>query len=308
MEISRLRALRELSTRQTMAAVADALFLTPSAVSQQIAQLEEEAGIKLTERQGRGVRLTTAGEVLVAHVERLLGVLEEAKSDLAQLKKEIAGKIRVAAFPTVAAALLPHVIKTLGVSYPFLEIVLEEMEPADGLAALGSWRADIAFVDDLTFRLRREDKTVEQVPLLEDVLYALLPCSHRFADRATVSMGELKNEAWALDSASSFYAEFIVNLCRRAGYEPRINAECRGFEILGAMVAAGCSVSVIPGLRLSHTPSDVRAVKLRPEMKRRISVAYRRGERKHPAVQVFVSQLLASAEELALRPVPQLLA
>jgi len=88
-----------------MAAVAEALFLTPSAVSQQIAQLEEEAGVKLIERQGRGVRLTKAGEVLVEHTERMLLVLDEAKSDLAQIKREVAGVIRVAAFPTVAAAL-----------------------------------------------------------------------------------------------------------------------------------------------------------------------------------------------------------
>ena len=111
MDIARLRALRELSTRQTMAAVAEALFLTPSAVSQQIAQLEEEAGVPLTERQGRGVRLTPAGEVLVTHAERILMVLDEARADLADIKREIAGVLRVAAFPTVAAALLPQAIQ-----------------------------------------------------------------------------------------------------------------------------------------------------------------------------------------------------
>ncbi|MEJ8814325.1 LysR family transcriptional regulator [Variovorax ureilyticus] len=294
MDLARLRALRELSSRQTMAAVAQALHLTPSAVSQQLAQLEEEVGLALTERQGRGVRLTVAGEVLVEHTERMLTVLDEAKSDLALLKKQVAGKLRVATFPTVAAALLPSVIESLSADYPYLDVLLEEMEPADGLAALGSWGADIAFVDDLTIQLNHKERSVEQVHVVNDMLYALLPRGHRLSGKSTVSVAELKDEKWALDSASSFYAEFVANLCRRAGYEPRVNAECRGFEIIGAMVQGGCSISVIPGLRLAHPIPGTVAVKLRPEVSRRISLAYRRGDRKNPAVQLFVERLLSS--------------
>jgi DNA-binding transcriptional LysR family regulator len=275
-----------------MAAVADALHLTPSAVSQQISQLEEEVGLALTERQGRGVRLTAAGEVLVSHTERLLTILDEAKSDLALIRKQVAGKLRVATFPTVAAALLPAVIQSLAVDYPYLEVMIQEMEPADGLAALGSWGADIAFVDDLTIQLGRKEQTVEQLHVVNDLLYALLPHGHRLASKSSVSVAELKDEKWALDSASSFYAEFVVNLCRRAGYEPKVNAECRGFEIIGSMVQGGCSVSVIPGLRLAQKIPGTRAVKLRPEVSRRISLAYRRGDRKNPAVRLFVERVL----------------
>jgi DNA-binding transcriptional LysR family regulator len=180
-------------------------------------------------------------------------------------------------------------------------VVLEEMEPADGLAALGSWHADMAFVDDLTISQAGKEKTVEQIPLLEDDLYVLVPHKHRLANRPSVTMADLKDEHWALDSASSFYAEFVLGLCRRAGYEPSVNAECRGFEIINAMVAAGCSISVIPGLRRSHTVAGVRAVKLRPAVRRNISVAYRRGERNHPAIKAVVAQLLVTARELSLR-------
>src|SRR5438046_2830274 len=129
MDMNRLRALRELARCGTMAAAAEALFLTPSAVSQQIAQLEEEAGIGLTERRGRGVRLTPAGEALVAHTERIMVVLDEAKSELAQLRREIAGELRVAAFPSIASAVMPETIKELRSVFPRLDIVLEEMEP-----------------------------------------------------------------------------------------------------------------------------------------------------------------------------------
>lgn len=300
MELSRLRALRELASRHTMAAVADVLCLTASAVSQQIAQLEEKVGMPLVERQGRGVRLTRAGEVLVEHVERLLSIMDEAKSDLAQIKSEIAGVLRVAVFPTVAAALLPHVINALNQTYPYLQIVLDELEPADGLAALGSWRCDVSFVDDLCLQLRGKQNQAEYVHVLDDYLYALLPRRHPLAKKQTLSLAELKDEQWALDSASSVYAEFIQNLCRRAGYEPQVNANCRGFEVVSAMVSAGCSVTVMPGLRLAYRLNKVAAVKLAPEVKRKISLAYRRGERNHPAVKVFVAQVIKSSIELGL--------
>jgi DNA-binding transcriptional LysR family regulator len=299
MDIARLRALRELSTRQTMAAVAEALCLTPSAISQQIAQLEAEVGLQLTERQGRGVRLTAAGEVLVAHAERILTVLDEAKSDLAEIKREIAGVLRVAAFPTVAAALLPHAIQQLRASYPLLEIVFNELEPADGLAALGSWNADVAFIDNLTTLLGDKHRHVDQVPLIDDVLYVLLPAGHRLAQRQSLAVGDLENERWALDSAVSCYGEFIVNLCRRAGYEPQVNAQCRGFEVVKAMVATGCSISVIPGLRLGQGLAGFSAVRLRPEARRKIAIAFRHGERNHPAVKVFVEQMARTAARVS---------
>ena len=300
MDITRLRALRELANRQTMAAVASALYLTPSAVSQQIAQLEDEVGVKLIERQGRGVKLTHAGELLVSHTERMLTVLDEAKSDLAELKHVISGELRIAAFPTVASALLPQVIKSLRISHPYLEIVLYELEPAEGLAALGSWAADIAFVDDLSLKSTVKQRTVEMVHVLDDALHALLPDAHALADRASLSITDLKHERWALDSAASSYAEYLLNLCRSSGFEPKVNASCRGSEMVMAMVSSGCSVTVIPGLRLVQRLENVAAIRLQPEIGRRISVAFRKGDRKHPAIKVCVDQICKAAIELPL--------
>jgi len=278
-----------------MTAVAEVLCLTPSAVSQQLAQLEDEVGIALTERRGRGVKLTHAGEVLVTHVERVLTVLDEAKSELAQLKQEIAGTLRVSAFATSAAALLPPVIHALRSQYPRLQITLVEMEPAEGLAALGSWSADVAIVDDLTVRLARMEKAVERVPLIDDELRVVVAEGHRLAGKSFITLAELKDEEWALDSATSFYGEFVLNLCRQAGYTPRVNAECRGSEIIASMVASGCSISIIPGLRLSQLPRSLVAVPLRPQVKRRILAAFRLGEKSHPAIKAFVKELQRTA-------------
>lgn len=296
MDIARLKALRELSLRGTMTAAAQALHLTPSAVSQQIAQLEDEAGVPLTERSGRGVRLTPAGDALVAHTDRLLVVLDEAKSELALLRNEVAGPVRVAAFATAAAALLPTVLQALRRRYPLLQVKLVEMEPAEGLAALASWSADLAIVDDLTARLARMDKTVDQVPLIDDELRVVMHKGHRLAQKRSIALDELADEDWALDSAGSFYGEFVLDLCRRSGFTPRVNAECRGAEIIAAMVAAGCSVAVVPGLRLGQMPRQLRARPLRPTVKRRISAAFRIGDRSHPAMMAIIQQLQSVAQ------------
>jgi DNA-binding transcriptional LysR family regulator len=194
MDLVRLKTLRELANRETMAAVAKALHMTPSGVSQQIAQLEEEAGVALTERHGRRVKLTHAGHVLVTHIERVLGVLDEARSELADIRNEISGTLRIAAFATAAAALLPQVIHTLRQTYPRLQVTLVEMEPAQGLAALGSRDVDIAIVDDLSLKLARLEKSVDQVFLLEDELRVAVTRGHRLASKEFIDLTDLKDE------------------------------------------------------------------------------------------------------------------
>src|SRR5690606_27228185 len=149
MDITRLRTLRELARCGTMAATAESLHLTPSAVSQQVAQLEREADVALIERRGRGVVLTPAGERLVGHVERILMVLDEARSELAQMRSEIAGELRVAAFPSIAVAVVAETVRALRNAYPRLKVVVVELEPQESLSALGSWQIDVAVIDDL---------------------------------------------------------------------------------------------------------------------------------------------------------------
>ncbi|CAE6755233.1 HTH-type transcriptional regulator GltC [Paraburkholderia aspalathi] len=281
-----------------MAAAAEALFLTPSAVSQQIAQLEDEAGVKLTERIGRRVRLTAAGHALVRYAERVMTVLDEARSELAELRRVIAGELRVAAFQSIAAVVLPDTVKELRDAYPRLEIKIEELEPIDGVAALRSWRADIGLIDDLSLVAGDNREKIEVVPLAEDVLYVAVATDHPLSKRSSLSVADLRHETWAIESTWSTFGASIIDLCHRAGYEPRTNAKCRGAEMIEAMVASGCSVSIIPGLRVLRSPAGVTWVKLTPEVRRKIYVAYRRGERNHPAVNVFVDEIVRTASRL----------
>jgi DNA-binding transcriptional LysR family regulator len=295
MDLARLRALRELSFRRTMAAVADALHVSPSAVSQQIALLEADLGVALVERRGRGVHLTLAGQHLVERAERIFAEVESARADIAELKKLIAGEIRVAAFPSVAAALIPATVRELLQLHPHLTVQFDEMEPAESLAALRSWQTDIAIIDDLNIPAGALDPNVETIPLMEDVFNVMVPKQHALADRATVTLQELRDERWAIDTASETYTRMLAAACQAEGFTPQIVARCRGFEVTVALIREGCGISILPGLRASHHLQDVRVCRITPEIRRRISLAFRKGEKRSPALQAFIQQIAAQA-------------
>ncbi|MFE1599266.1 LysR family transcriptional regulator [Methylobacterium sp. ID0610] len=295
MDFARLRTLRELSLRKTMASVADALLISPSAVSQQIALLEAEVGIELVERRGRGVSLTPAGERLVEHASRIIAIVEEAKTDLAELKRIVAGELRVAAFPSAAASLIPPTIVSMAAAYPALRTTFVELEPAEGLAALRAWQTDLAIVDDLTTETMPPGPSVEMVHLLDDTLYVLMPPSHPLAERPFVTLPELSDQRFALDTSIDDYSGVIVRACRQAGFEPIINGKCHGFEVVRALIVAGCSISIQPGLHLRNGADGLVFKAIRPTIRRSISVAYRAGEGRNPAIRAFVSDLTARA-------------
>lgn len=293
MDLSRLRTLRELSLRKTMASVAAAVHISPSAVSQQIAILEQEAGVELIERRGRGVRLTPAGARLVEHASKVIGILEEAKTDLAELKRTVAGELRVAAFPSVATSLIPLTMKAMSRRFPDLNTMFEELEPMDSLAALRAWQTDVAIVDDLTTASEIAEAAVETLHLLDDSLYLLVPKDHDLARQPYVELSELSGEKWALDTSASDYSGVIVSACRSAGFEPLINSNCRGFEVVRAFIETGCSISIIPGLRGRDYLGNLCLKEMRPAISRKIFVAYRRGEKRNPAIAGFIHELQA---------------
>src|ERR671929_1175907 len=135
-DVRRLRLLRELAARGTVTAVADALAYTPSAVSQQLAQLERDAGVALLERAGRGVRLTEAGRRLAGHADAVIARLEAAEADLAGLSGDAAGLLRVACFQTAAVALVLPALEALVAEHPGVRGEVMEAEAEESLPGL----------------------------------------------------------------------------------------------------------------------------------------------------------------------------
>src|SRR5260370_23195146 len=138
LDVRKLRLLRELAHRATITAVAEALCYTPSAVSQQLAALEREAGVPLLQRTGRRVTLTPAGVALAAQTEAVLALLEQASATLAAARTGLAGPLKIGAFPTAVRTILPAALVALGRDHPGLELMVTELDPAAVPEALRS--------------------------------------------------------------------------------------------------------------------------------------------------------------------------
>ena len=167
----RLQLLREISRRGSIKAAAEAMHVTPSAVSQQLATLEREAGVQLLEKSGRRVRLTDAATRLVRHADTITGAIAAAEADLASMQQVVTGTLRVAAFPTAARAVMPSVMTALSRLHPELRVTLRDLEADDSLTALRMDEIDIAIVDDYGDGSRVTDSDLEVHEFMRDPIY-----------------------------------------------------------------------------------------------------------------------------------------
>jgi DNA-binding transcriptional LysR family regulator len=263
LNVGRLRVLKEVAYRGSLSGAADALSYSQSAVSQQIAALEAEAGMKLLERHARGVSLTAAGQTLVGHAEGILARLEAAESALSAIAGLHGGRLRMASFPTAGATLMPLAIATFRSSYPHVELTLAEGEPEEIVPRLVAGQLDLA----LLFEFAGETPLQEgmtAVKLLEDPLYLALPRDHALAAREKLRLQDLGEEAWVQASRASPCARHVVRCCHAAGFEPNVSFESDDYQTVQGLVAAGVGVALIPELALSVVREDVTIRALSP--------------------------------------------
>jgi DNA-binding transcriptional LysR family regulator len=253
LDLRRLRLLRELHQRGTIAAVADALRFTPSAVSQQLALLEREAGVRLLARAGRGVRLTDPALVLVEHAEALLERAALAEADLAAAAGAVSGRARIAAFQSVSLRLALPAMTALARDAPRLRCELVEAEPEQALPALALGDVDLVLGDEWQHQPWRLAATLERHELLRDPVRVLLPVRHPAArrHRDAVPLAELAAEAWASGHAAMGWEEMTQRTCReRGGFEPDIRHRTNDATVSLALVARGLAVTLLPELAL----------------------------------------------------------
>lgn len=292
LDVHRLRLLRELSRRGTIAAVAEALSYTPSAVSQQLAVLEREAGVPLLERVGRGVRLTAAARRLVTHADAVLNELERAEAALSAARGEVTGTLRIGAFPSAARVILPPALVILGRAHPRLELTVEEIDPADAAEALRAHHLDAALTHDYDLVPVPVDAALESVVVLSEPMYlaSATPPSVK-----TEPLSEFRTAGWVLGTPGTQCRLATERVCQTAGFQPRIRHQVNDFPTVLALVGAGQGVSVVPHLATLDAPPDITFSEL--PIKRRIGVTYRRGANIRPAVATF-----CAAVQDAVRP------
>jgi DNA-binding transcriptional LysR family regulator len=294
LNVGRLRVLKEVAYRGSFSAAADALSYTQSAVSQQIAGLEAEAGMALLERHPRGVSLTAAGQTLVGHAEGILARLDAAEAALSAIAGLRGGQLRMASFPTAGATLMAQAIATFRSTFPDVELALAEGEPEAIIPRLRAGELDLALVYEFAGEDVLEDIT--RVELLQDPMYLALPRDHPLAAKSRLRLEDLKNEAWVQTSRSSPCARHVVRCCHEASFEPNVSLESDDYQTLQGLVAAGLGVALIPELALSFVHDDivVRALSPAPPL-RQVIAAVPTGARLVPAAPAMLGVLEQAA-------------
>jgi DNA-binding transcriptional LysR family regulator len=266
LDVRRMRVLREVAQRGSFSAAADALAYTQSAVSQQIAALEREAGTRLVERNARGVRLTDAGRALVDHADAILARLADAEAELEAIAGLRGGRLRLVAFPSAGATIMPEAIARFRDRHPAVELTLEPADPEPALVKLRSGEADLVLDITGAFRPPRDDG-IERVHLLDDPMHVALPKGHPLAHKPNLELEELADESWILGTTGSCPdASIFLHSCQLAGFEPHVTFNSDDYFAIQGFVAAGVGASFIPDLALISVRDDivVRSLGARP--------------------------------------------
>jgi DNA-binding transcriptional LysR family regulator len=305
LDLHRLRLLHELHARGTIAAVADALQFTPSAVSQQLAVLEREAGLPLLERAGRGVRLTDAALVLVGHAGALLERAEIAQAELAAATGTVAGRGRIASFQSVAFHLAVPAMQALSRDAPGLSCELVEAEPEWSLPALAIGDVDLVLADEWEHQpLARLDGVVRE-DLFRDPVHVILPEDHPALrrHRGAVPLSDLQGEAWTTGHPGTAWKSMIERTCRELGkFEPDIRHRTNDAVLSLALVAGGRAVTLLPALvdPGSHPGVAVREI-AGGSVYRNILMATRAADAERPSVQALIAAIRAEAARVSAR-------
>ena len=295
LDVRRLRVLHAVSSYGSVTAAAAALGYSAPAVSQQLAALEREVGMRLTERAGRGIELTPAAAILVAHTDALLARLDAAESDLAALRDQIAGRVTLAAFPSAAASFVPAAWASLAGSAPQVRLDLTEMEPEESLPAVLRGETDVAVAHEYDLLPRPLDPLFERRELLADPAVLAIPAGHPMSAEPAIPLSALAGQPFLAPRESTSCAEMIQRACARAGFVPRVVARASDFAVLLSLVAAGAGVTLVPALAARRLPPGVRLLEPAEPVTRQIFMVSRRGGDRKPAVRVVLDALSAEA-------------
>jgi DNA-binding transcriptional LysR family regulator len=296
----RLRTFRAVAEHGTVTAAAAALYLTPSAVSQQLAALEQETGHKILERDSRGVRLTPVGEILLSHAHAVLAQIERAEAELAAYTSGAAGIVTVAAFATGIALVLAPAITALAAAYPGIHVRVRDAEGDQSLPMVLDGRADVAVAVEYRGAPNDDDRQLARLPLYAEPFDAVLPRDHRLAGVGTVPVAALAGETWIGPYPGNPCHEVVVLACEYAGFHPRLEHFSDDFRAVAALVTAGAGVALIP--RSALRDIDLSHAAVRPVSgivaTRRVFAAVRRGAEEHPLLRPVLDALRATAETI----------
>ncbi|MBC7296553.1 MAG: LysR family transcriptional regulator [Dietzia sp.] len=296
--LHRLRLLRELERRGTVTAVAGALDYTVSAVSQQLALLEREAGTPLFERRGRRIGLTEAGLVLAGHAETILAAVEDAGHAMESARAGVGTTLTAGVWASVATTLLPAGIRVLARDHPGIEVRSRELAPEDTTGAVRDGSLDLAFVLDYSSYTMARVPELTRTPIAVESLHLVAPRGS--IDAGEVALRDFAGKPWVLAHPRSHFGRAVRLACREAGFEPDIRHEAGEQSTALALVAAGLGVTLASDLGLGTSTAEVDVLPLNDTLTRTVSIAYRERDARRRPLRAFVDAFTEAALGLGL--------
>jgi len=290
LDVGRLRLLTEVAMRGSIAAAARVVGLSSSAVSQQLAILEREAGTPLLDRSPRGVLLTGAGQALVARARVILGLLEEARADLDRLTGELAGVVRLGTVASAAASLVSEAATRLLAEHTELELTVTVAEPTESINLLSAGDLDVAVVDVYDgVPVPFPDYLTATELLTEPLVVVAAPGALPTARPTLAGLAELD---WVLPPMTAACGQAVRLACRAEGFEPRVRWETDDMLLLVRAVAAGHGIAVLPRLAVADNVAEVVLRPLHePRMNRRLIALTRSSSQALPVVRAVLAEL-----------------
>ncbi|MBX2812620.1 MAG: LysR family transcriptional regulator [Myxococcales bacterium] len=277
----------ELERRGTMAAVAQAVGASPSAVSQQLNLLEEETGVSLLETVGRGVRLTLRARLLAEHAQSVIERLEQAETELLASMDEPTGRIRVACFESILSTLVPPTITRLAENYPQLRVeIIHEVSPKEAIDGLRSHDFDLVMGEELPGYPQAKNAGLQEESLTEDEILLAFPLRGPLS-KLPLTLEATKDAPWVMDPPKNPFAYWATAQCRAVGFEPDIRFETPDPGLQLRFVEAGLAIAFVPEVLRRLGEPAVKLVRLPNGPRRRLLTVVRRSSVSHPGIVAF---------------------
>lgn len=296
----RLTVLRTFAACGSVTAAAEALDYSPSAVSAHLRGLQKELGLRLVEKDGRGLRLTAAGRRLVDGSDALFAQWEAVRGSLSAGGAPESEELRLGGMSTATAALLTPVAVRLREEEPGLRLTIVEADPQRCFDLLLADRLDLAIVVSMQANTEADDPRYEQIDLLDDPLDVMLPADHPLAGRESIPLAEVSAEPWIAARPGTPYRALFFAAFTAAGTTPRVAHEVAEWDTEATLIENGLGVGLVP--RLARISSDYRVVRVPvagpAAPHRRVVAAIRRGAQERPLVARTVEALLEQGNAL----------
>ncbi|MFJ9570377.1 LysR family transcriptional regulator [Streptomyces bacillaris] len=299
-DVKKLRILRTLRDHGTVTATAEALLMTPSAVSQQLTNLARQLGVELLEPQGRRVRLTDAAHLVLRHAEAVFAQLERADAELTGYLRGEAGEVRVGAFSTAVPALVVPAVRLLRAEErPGPDVRVREAEAAQAYELLTAGEVDLA-LSLAAHAPTARDPRFSLFPLLADPLDVALPAAHPLADAPALRLADLAADRWIF-GGSGPWSEITTAACEAAGFVPEQAHSAAGWTAILALVEAGMGIALVPRMasREQRREGVVMRVLEADQPRRHVVAAVRHGAESGPAVARVLGALARAAESFS---------